>query len=159
MKILFLDFDGVLNSLDNMEANYFLWKSGIQHKSKDRFGDLFDQRCVNWLTYIVMKTNCKIVISSSWRKSGKFAMIEVWEERKMPGYLIGTTPILEDQLRGYEIKEFLLQEEMIGGGNVESYCIVDDDNDMLEGQPLVQTNPIYGLDKTAAIQVMNILNK
>lgn len=52
MKILFLDIDGVLNSFDNMIASGNVWQLNNQIKSRDQFGMLFDNRCVNWLTYI-----------------------------------------------------------------------------------------------------------
>lgn len=155
MKILFLDFDGVLNSLDNKEANYFLWKNNPDHKSKDRFGDLFDERCVNWLSYIILRTDCKIVISSTWRLQGLKTMEEMWKERNLPGELIGITPSISDSLRGQEVKHWLENKTI---STIQSYCIVDDDIDMIENQPLVKTNPQYGLTKKEAVEIINILN-
>lgn len=154
MKILFLDFDGVLNSVDNMESNYFLWKNKPEHKSKDKFGDLFDQRCVNWLTYIILKTECKLVVSSTWRIAGLNTLREMWLERQLPGELYSITGVHYTGTRGGEIEQWLTENKY-----VINYCIVDDANDMLDHQPLVQTNPIYGLDKQSAISIINILNK
>ena len=42
MKILFLDIDGVLNSIDNDYALCTLWEINKQNKSRDEFGVLFD---------------------------------------------------------------------------------------------------------------------
>jgi len=156
MRILFLDIDGVLNSLDNMEANYFLWKNKPKHKSKDRFGDLFDQRCVNWLNYIILKTDCKIIISSTWKLNGLDALNEMWEERELPSIIVDATPNIENAIRGEEIEAWLKYNK---GFDLESYCIVDDNDDMLEGQPLVQTNPRFGLTKEEAVKIIQILNK
>jgi len=154
MKILFLDFDGVLNSIDNMEANHFLWKNNPQHKSKDFFGDLFDQRCINWLHYIILKTNCKLVISSTWRVIGLNNIKNMWKARDLPGEIYSSTPVLSNAHRGNEIAEWLSKNEYI-----TSYCIVDDENDMIENQSFVQTDPIYGLNKGSSSQIITILNK
>ena len=68
-KVLFLDIDGVLNGQDNMYSRLELWrKNPDKFKTRDEFGDLFDERSVRWLQYIINKTDCKIVISSTWRR-------------------------------------------------------------------------------------------
>ena len=153
MKILFLDFDGVLNPLDNMYSNYYLWKKNPDHKSKDGYGDLFDQRCVNWLEYIILKTNCKLVISSTWRMSGLNVMRRMWEDRNIKGEIYSITSQLPGAIRGSEIAKWLKENKY-----VQSYYIVDDNNDMWEDQLLVQTDPVYGLDRSSAIKIINILN-
>ena len=55
MLIIFLDFDGVLNS-----------KKYIALKNEP--GVCFDPECLNLLKEIVLKTNAKIVLTSSWRE-------------------------------------------------------------------------------------------
>lgn len=162
MKILFLDIDGVLNSMDNEYSRLYLWKLGLE-KSRDEYGDLFDERCVRWLKYIIDKTGCKIVISSTWRKSGLLAMQDMWKYRKLPGEVIDITPLTVDSKlftkyyseiadRGYEIQQWLEEnDEYI-------YCIVDDEYDMLEHQNFVQTNKKFGLDYQSAKDIIRILN-
>jgi hypothetical protein len=165
MKVLFLDIDGVLNSTDNMIVQGILWNINKENKSRDQFGHLFDERCVRWLQYIIEKTGCKIVISSTWRCSGLKTMQLMWEMRDLPGEVIGCTPTEVSQNminlyaatnneadRGYEIQEW------IDANKPEKYCIVDDDNDMLSHQKFVRTKSEYGLDKTAALSIVAVLN-
>lgn len=166
MKVLFLDFDGVLNSMDNMIVQGNLWNINNIHKSRDEFGHLFDERCVRWLRYIVEKTECKIVVSSTWRLSGLNTMKLMWEMRDLPGEVIDCTPTKVSKItintysrtkyngeRGYEIQEWIDKYKP------EKYCIVDDNDDMLSHQYFVKTNPNYGLDMTAAHSIKEILNR
>lgn len=163
MKVLFLDIDGVLNSMDNARALYNLWELDNTIKSRDTYGTLFDERCVRWLTLIIKKTDCKIVISSTWRFSGLQIMKDLWKDRNLPGEIIDITPTTQNEElinlyaepsadRGYEIQEWL------DNNKYDSYCIVDDDSDMLGHQNFVQTNPKIGLTSKTAFAIINKLN-
>ena len=165
MKILFLDIDGVLNSTDNMAAMSELWRINKDDKSKDNYGHLFDERCVRWLKFIIAKTDCKIVLSSTWRRSGLSVIQTMWQMRELPGEVIDITPTSVSQEtinlyasnsneadRGYEIQEW------IDIHKPEKYCIVDDDSDMLPHQNFVQTNSKIGLDYSSALVVCRFLN-
>jgi hypothetical protein len=55
MKVVFLDFDGVLNSL-----TFLLAQPGGRH-------DLLDPAAVARLNTLVMRSSAKVVISSTWR--------------------------------------------------------------------------------------------
>ena len=162
-KILFLDIDGVLNSFDNSNSRSLLYKLSDDNKSRDEFGRLFDERCVRWLTYIVEMTDCKIVISSTWRKSGLIVMKEMWEKRKLPGEVIDITPLEPNEKlinlygeydvdRGYEIQEWLDKNKW------NSYCIVDDYYGMLEHQNFVETRGREGLTKDTSLLIIEYLN-
>ena len=77
MKVIFLDIDGVVNSLDNM------WAAGrIEYHNgpfdRDKYGHIFDERCVRWLRLILQETKSQIVISSSWKDSGLKVMQAMW---------------------------------------------------------------------------------
>jgi hypothetical protein len=162
MKVMFLDIDGVLNSSDNMSAQANLWHIDNKHKSRDKFGHLFDERCVRWLQYIIYKTNCKIVISSTWRYSGLEEMKKMWEERNLPGEIIDITPDCSNLRksgiyivvkRGDEIEKWLTDNKE----NVDSYVIVDDDDDMLEHQHLVKTDTMIGLNYETSNKIIEYL--
>jgi hypothetical protein len=147
-----------------MYALTALYKADSINKSRDQFGHLFDERCVRWLKYIVDKTDCKIVISSTWRRSGLSVMQEMWKFRNLPGEVIDITSnswnlklselYAEPQAnRGYEIQEWVNNHP-----EIESYCIVDDDNDMLKHQIFVQTKGRIGLDYDTSHSIVKILN-
>lgn len=159
-KILFLDIDGVLNSQDDVDARH-----NSLDKTRDEFGALFDERCVRWLKCIIDRTNCKIVLSSSWRCRGLNKIQLLWEIRDLPGEVIDITPTEvssevinlyaatnNEADRGYEIQEW------IDINKPEKYCIVDDDDDMLGHQNFVKTNKVYGLDYKTANLIVSILN-
>jgi hypothetical protein len=106
-------------------------------------------------------------------------MKEMWVKRNLPGEVIDITPtVVETSLinnkevfnrfadRGYEIQQWINNNlEMLS-----TYCIIDDDNDMLESQQLnfVKTSDNhdhldsldigYGLTKKCSEQVIRILN-
>jgi hypothetical protein len=146
MKVIFLDIDGVLNSGDNL-CSYGFLNSKL---GRDLYGDLFDERCVRYLEAIIQKTGAYIVMSSSWRYAGFFKMQQMWEARRLPGKLIDITPsgkynpdigYNEYTVRGDEIQEW------INANKPETYCIIDDDSDMLESQLpfFVKTDAEFGI--------------
>lgn len=140
MKIIFLDIDGVLNVI------------GQGH---DEYGQLFHQHFMDNLKRIIDETGAKIVVSSSWRKSGLNVMQEMWKHRGLAGEVIDVTPSLYLQkggsiqfwndkleqhptpkIRGYSIPRGCEIEYWLNNENyeVESYVILDDDTDMLISQ-------------------------
>lgn len=167
MNVLFLDIDGVLNSIDDLNSRSVLWMySGKEKKSRDEYGQLFDERCLRWLECIVIKTDCKIVVSSTWRRSGIDYIKNMWKHRNLPGEVIDITPQFasnyivekyksgnEKADRGYEIEEWLESNK------VDNYCILDDDSDMLSHQHFVKTDSLIGLNRETAFKVIKHFNK
>ena len=78
--VIFLDFDGVLNT-EQYQA-----RLAIEGKpKKDAWGPLFDPRAVANLQKIVEATDARIVISSSWRYVHKLGSLRMmWEVRGLP---------------------------------------------------------------------------
>lgn len=140
---MFLDIDGPLN---------------VCYRKHDQYGSLFHPHFIENLRYVIEKTGCKLVISSSWRKNGLKEMIDMWLFRELPGEVIDVTPSLRlkkggciafwnDKLteqptphisgysipRGCEI-EYWLENETEKFGEIENFVIVDDDSDFLLNQ-------------------------
>lgn len=86
-KIIFLDFDGVLNTEHNQ--NMLLYHGKARN---DRHGTLFDPKAVTQLERIIAETGADVVIESSWKYLGLEAMQQMWSDRKMPGNVIDITP-------------------------------------------------------------------
>ena len=130
MKILFLDFDGVLNPVHYENMMWKMWKtSNGLIKSKDEYGMIFFDQSIKHLWTIVNNVeNLLIVISSTWRKEGSDKMKQMWYDRNMPGYLYDITPIREDADRGKEITQWLIH--YVKDNNLDfrdiSYAILDD---------------------------------
>ncbi len=139
---------------------------------KDKYGYAFDPKAVANLRRIVEETGADIVISSSWKCMGLSEMEDMWEERNLPGKVIGITPnsvsdeLLVDadidsiklfHIRGEEIKEWLKMHEK----QVSNYTIIDDMDNMLPDQQshFVQTNPEEGITEEDVQKTIKILNR
>ena len=164
-KIIFLDIDGVLNTK--------WWYTQMDRNTpRDKYGYAFDPKAVANLGKVVEETGAGIVISSSWKCMGLSQMEDMWDERNLPGNVVGITPnsvsdeLLVDtdidsmelfHIRGEEIKEWLTKH----GKHVSHYVIIDDmDNMLLEQQShFVQTNPEVGITVDDANKAIVILNK
>ena len=164
-KIIFLDIDGVLNTK--------WWYTQMDRNTpKDKYGYAFDPNAVANLKRILDETGADIVISSSWKSFGFSELEEMWQDRGLPGELIGITPnsVSDEMLlnadldhielfsiRGMEIKEWLSRH----GKRVSHYVIIDDMDNMLpEQQPhFVHTDPEIGISKENAAQAITILNR
>lgn len=152
MKILFLDFDGVL--LDPLKTT-----------QRDEYGWLFEPSPVAELTRVIEVTGCKLVISSSWGIGNELGVLEMWLHRNMPGEIIGFTPNLSHlteetdglwvaQSRGEEIAHWL-----DANPSVTHYAIVDDVDDMTRQQRprLVLVAEDQGLTPEAADRIIALL--
>ena len=132
MKVIFLDIDGVLNSVDSMVA-FHEWKpKGTRVMIEDKL----DEVSVGLLRRLCNETGAKIVVSSTWRmgRTGD-DFIEIFTRHDWPEFpYLDQTPIghqinpIGERTRGHEIQHWL-----DNNGNPE-YVILDDDSDMLESQ-------------------------
>lgn len=165
-NILFLDFDGVLNSGDNSIILNFLAAHNPK-KGLDTFAGIeFDERCVRWLQWIIDNTGAKIVISSSWRLHYELEQMKaIWKQLALPGEIIGYTPFETglSALGDYEIeRKFERGKEIqswLNANKVDNYCIIDDEYEMLPDQVFVQTDPEFGLTYETAKLVVEYLKR
>ena len=153
MKIIFLDFDGVM---DNAKYDIYLNKHNLSEK--DEFGVLFDPDCIAALAQIIEQTGAKIVISSSWKDfMTKEEIDQMWQKRQLPGEVIDVTPSTSRH-RGDEIAAWLNLCP-----NKCQYVILDDqpreqfNTDQYDH--LIITNGFYGLTISDAQQAIEILSK
>ena len=151
MKIVFLDFDGVM---DNAKYDIYLNKHNLPEK--DEFGVLFDPDCIAALAKIVEQTGAKIVISSSWKDfMTKEEIDQMWQKRQLPGEVIDVTPSTSRH-RGDEIATWLNLCP-----NKCQYVILDDqpreqfNTDQYDH--LIITNGFYGLTQSDAEHAVEIL--
>lgn len=131
--VLFLDVDGVLNT----------------EKGTTPMG--LSKPCLRRLREIVQKTQCDIVLSSTWRKLD-YAKAELKKQFQYKGIplWVSETPCFNSGYRGEEIREWLRHNPQ-----VNTYAILDDDSDMLPEQlpNFFQTDPEFGLSKNIAYRV------
>lgn len=141
MKIIFLDIDGVLNSVDWQPRRP---KAKATTYELAAWMRMIDPAAVARLQRVVDATGARVVVSSSWR-----TMLTLWEiqaclaEGGFRGELLGVTPdlsqahagspIVTAPARWVEIAHWLEQAHYFGGDQggrrgVESYVILDDDD-------------------------------
>lgn len=155
MKVIFLDFDGVITTL----------------KSKYSI----DNGKVELVKNICDATGAKIVISSSWRRYTLEQTIEaITNEEKVygknpfpyPEYIIDITSRMYGfkygnkethygLCRGVEIDRWLREHQ-----DVTNYIILDDDSDMLLSQKkhFIKTHALNGICKKDVEKAIKILN-
>jgi hypothetical protein len=140
MKILFLDFDGVLNCKDD-----FL---GTLGKVRDVINPIFRFR----LNEIVQATGAQIVVSSAWRQSHTIPELQRFCGQKV----IDKTPI-DGQGRGEQIKLWLKENDF-----VEHYVVIDDDAfdivDVIPEGNFVHTSFEHGLTEEKKLETIMKLN-
>lgn len=150
-SIIFLDFDGVLNT-EQYQA-----RLAVDGKpNKDAWGPLFDPCSVENLRKIIESTGAEIVISSSWRYIHRLGSLRMmWEVRELPGEILDILPCGASYIsRGEDIDCWLNQH-----GQTD-YVIIDDLNDFYQTQldRFVEINPIVGITEADATRAIEILN-
>lgn len=158
MKIIFLDFDGCIRC-----AGSYLLPSYVAGQGKPAPAH---PDCVAALNFIIAETGARIVVSSVWRVGGVGKMRDVLAEWGVRGECLGVTPDLsrrgatpgEHVARGVEIQRWL--DAQSGRGAVESFVILDDDDDMLHLAPrLVRTEFELGLTMEHARRAVRLLQE
>ncbi len=138
MKVIFLDFDGVINIINGNKSTY---ATQMDHFNKD---------LINNLNYLMsFHKDLKIVISSSWRTD----MPDALDQLKLNGFLyneriIGSTPIFDHssiKTRLGEIKQWIETNEKYSKIEIK-YLIIDDE---LSGFNVLKTDPKVGFNKEA----------
>lgn len=131
MKVIFLDFDGVLNS-----AGSFLYEDKRRKKYKDKKakGPVNETLCnvltSNFQHILDAYPEVKIVLSTTWRIMHSLN----WLKEKLASYnigssrVIGKTPQEWDGNRGLEINAWLGEHP-----EVTHYIAIDDNDDGISG--------------------------
>lgn len=167
MKIIFLDFDGVLNTLD-----YQLELQNANKSCEDNFGSLFSPVAMDNLYRIVRATGAKIVVISSWKEIyGLEGLRQMWQERGYKGEI-------DDVTRNVVSDEWLLNADLsmldnfnfphpksldisdyLKTHNVSNFVIIDDEPVASDEQKshLFQTSFQKGLTKAMADNVIAYL--
>ena len=139
-KIIFLDFDGVVNSFSEPESLRCLSKG-----------------CVANLNTLVERSGASIVVSSVWRIGHPIAdlrQILVNAGFRFPKRVIGITP------RGYGVRGTEIGQWLRNHPEVEAFVILDDDSDMGPFMDmLVRTDSDTGLtdlDVEKALEILSV---
>ena len=158
-KLIFLDFDGVLNSQ--------LWY--IETKGKRELDDL-DTSAIERLNNLIKRTDAKVVVTSTWRLGRTIEELQATLDRNgFKGEVVGKTRDLrigehgDCILRGNEILCFMKENPTLLGcyyPDYRHYVIFDDDSDMLYWQRnnYIHCDPYCGLTPNNVYHAERILN-
>ncbi len=141
MRIIFLDFDGVLVPL--VDENKKLRPA---RASSD---------AIEMLNLLVESSNAKLVVSSSWKAHKDVrelaSMLKTWGVK---GEVLDKTPTINSGLRGEEIVAWLA-----GRFDVDSFVILDDEVKTMYPleERLVRTSGIRGLTWENVVEATRIL--
>lgn len=152
MRVLFLDFDGVLNSYQSAHfwhsrRDQEQWENNMY---RDWGGTLKEYIAMEFcpIAFSNLEELCrrvpdlKIVVSSTWRLGETVETLrDILKPSKLIGdRIIGVTESFSN-VRGNEIQKWLDEHP-----EVTNYVILDDDSDMLESQRdhFVHTSEIHG---------------
>ena len=142
MKLIFLDFDGVLNSRKWFNANLDAIQKQRTHLTRSL--EQLDPAAVKLVSDFAVEMNADTVISSTWRRL--FSLTEIqsllivrgWKAR-LP---FSVTPKHDEGFRGTEIAAWLTKNHV-----PDSFVIFDDDSDFFPEQPLVKTTFEFGIQE------------
>ena len=156
MKVIFLDFDGVLNSMKWYKRRKEMGMeipTSFLHRSQYEL----DEAAVKMMSDFVKEVQASVVVSSSWRILHPIE--ELREIVKVCGWdapeFIDVTPRSEKGFRGGEVGQWLKQTYH----TIQSHVIFDDDGDFYPDQPLVKTSWELGLEQHHIDQAREILLK
>ncbi len=173
MKVLFLDFDGVLNTEKYQTQLRRNGKAGW-----DNYGSVFDPAAVANLGRIINSVpGLKIVVESSWKAQGLVFLQQMWIDRGLPGEIYDVTlDTLDDDLLTADLSdpEVFSKLEGMGKGReiqawlnghprVNEYVILDDVPQFFEELAAhhIQVDSIVGItseNTEKAIEILGALN-
>lgn len=143
MRVVFLDIDGVLNSV------------GFRPENPQGLRDWLSETNVRALRRIVESTGAAIVLTSSWRITMAIEEIaSALSDRGVHVNIIGSTPSLAPGSRAAEIALWLRSTDL----RVEAWIAVDDDW-IGAGDQYFRVSKISGLTDADADEISRLLNR
>lgn len=140
MKVVFLDFDGVLNNDKWIHAVFASTKKYISYQERQQ--DEINPAKVKLIDDFVNEFDAQIVVSSSWRITHTLDELNVFLTNSgMTRKAIDVTPRDYRGYRGAEVKAWLRAHP-----EVTHYVIFDDDRDFDPDQNFVNTSWSTGVE-------------
>ena len=121
MKVIFLDIDGVLSSMRSSAA-----LGGYPAAGSPTSWGKFDDTAVKLLQEAIRQTGAIVVLSSSWRNEVNREALQWRLGIRIEDVTRSGT---DAEPRGAQIHDWLIRHP-----GVETYAILDDDDDMLQDQ-------------------------
>ena len=149
MKVVFLDYDGVVNTP--------MWdREGHIDYNHPSNGKVNNYQAIMWLNELLCKTGASIVVTSTWRfcchkdKTYQDCLYNAGLKEKYK--ILGCTPVFGYPMRRKdEIEQYLNDHP-----EIDNFVILDDEY-VYDGH-LVQCDPYYGFGYRECIRAIEILN-
>lgn len=160
MRVLFLDFDGVVNSIDWMRRRQKLTEDErmafyLRPKTEAWALHSIDPDAVKVVNELVSKLDARVVISSSWRTMYPLNRLEEFlRYHGFTHHLLGATPELTEVIPGHQVyagvarsREIEAWLRMLPEGLVgpRDYLAIDDEEFASYQGRIYQTSYDYGL--------------
>lgn len=151
-KFLFLDMDGVVNSVE-YSIGSAPFGDGMRHDESDPVK-------LGLIRFICEQTDTKVVVSSTWRVGRTVDwFVGYFEHAGWPiAPIIGLTQPVSRKPhmvgRGDEVLAWLKDHPTDGN---RRHVILDDDNDFYPDQPLIKCNGVYGITLKETLQAIEVL--
>lgn len=174
MKVLFLDFDGVLNSQPFLKEaakarrearNQIEEQELFLHMPEERWESMIDPAAVERLNAVIDRTGCKVVVSSSWRLLNTPVQLTSYLRNRGYRYkVLDRTPNSRKygEVRGHEIQKWIddWNASHHVREHVTAFAILDDDSDMAHLMDrLVHTSFTAGLQDEHVEQLVSLLGE
>ncbi|WP_187105839.1 HAD domain-containing protein [Fusobacterium necrophorum] len=176
MKIIFLDFDGVINHINKKEGMEITLKDKDEKYTKKFFLADIDGNNLHWICQLFKyckEENIKIVVSSSWRFDytvkdfehffNKLFNFNHFKQYKNKTLFLSLTPKNGDD-RGIQILDWITEYEKNKKEKIEKYIIIDDEIDYdisqhISEKHLCRTEMSKGFLKKHLIQIKKYFSK
>ena len=152
MKVIFLDYDGVVNTL---------WFNDVNGEPRFDFPNdirVNNTQAIAWLNKLCRETGAKIVVSSTWRLYDNYKECLYNAGLNKDIEILGRTKNL-GTARGIEIQDWLDEHQEL---NIEKFVILDDESfDFIElglENRFVKTSFTDGLLPEHVEKAVSILN-
>lgn len=142
-KIIFLDIDGVMNSVD------------VRVRDPRGLVDFLEPACVATLNTIIAATGAVVVISSMWRLSTPFPeLVASFAAVGCTAQIVDITPDIDPRERHREVAAWLAEQ----AEPPHRFVVIDDDFDMPDfPDRLVRTRKHFGLGARELPAVLALL--
>jgi len=158
-KVLYLDFDGVMNtpkfirSLGDSKHSFNNWRW---------YSEQIDPKHIGFLQEILSASNANIVVSSSWRlMNDTFACDTILRAHGLRGKIVDVTPRPFEMPNGKRSERAdEIQAHLDANPHIKKFCILDDLLDMKHlSKYFVQTDMYSGLEAACVTQAVALLNQ
>lgn len=146
MKVIFLDFDGVINS-----TTFMMRIDG--HKGHEKISE----EMVGRVNRIIEETGAEVVVSSTWRKLHDLDELQKFLDKNgFVGELMDKTPPNFGMTERGDIIQLWLDEHPF----VEEFVVIDDDTDMtaIPDENFINTDTTVGITNEHVEEAIDILS-